>query len=73
MNEHDLQDALKTLLEETGSMDEQEREDAGLSGEPQIISRVSTFADEGLLTNDAGLVITLADGSQYQVSIVRSR
>ena len=32
-----------------------------------------SFEDAGILTNDAGLVITTADGHEYQVTIVRSR
>ena len=34
--------------------------------------RVTTFSDAGLLTRDRGLVVTLADGSEFQVTIVRS-
>jgi hypothetical protein len=32
-----------------------------------------TFADAGLFTNDAGLVVRLADGTEYQLTVVRSR
>ena len=34
--------------------------------------RVTTFTDAGLLTRDRGLVVTLADGSEFQLTIVRS-
>lgn len=35
--------------------------------------RVRTFAEAGLMTWNKGLVITLPDGSEYQLTIVRSR
>ena len=35
-------------------------------------NRVRTFADAGLMTNDRGVVVTLPNGSEFQVSIVRS-
>jgi len=34
---------------------------------------VRSFAQHGLMTDNTGLVITLADGSEFQVTIVRSR
>jgi hypothetical protein len=37
------------------------------------VARADTFADCGVLTRDAGFVITLADGAEYQVTVVRSR
>lgn len=35
--------------------------------------QVQTFAEAGVMTRNNGLVITLPDGSEYQLSIVRSR
>ena len=35
--------------------------------------RVQTYSKAGVMTHDKGLVITLPDGSEYQVTIVRSR
>jgi len=32
-----------------------------------------TFEDAGVMTNNKGLVITLPDGTEYQLTIVRSR
>ena len=72
MNEHQLQDALKTLLEDIAFMDEEDRADAGVPGDLADVKRVRTFEEEGVLTYDAGLVITTADG-EFQVTIVRSR
>ena len=73
MDERELQDALKTLLEEIAFMDEEDREDAGLGGDLAGVKRVRTFDEEGVLTNNAGLVITTADGSEFQLTVVRSR
>jgi len=35
--------------------------------------RVRSFEECGVMTYDKGLVITLADGSEYQLTIVQSR
>ena len=35
--------------------------------------RVQTFAEAGLMTRNSGLVITLPDGSEFQLTIVQSR
>lgn len=32
-----------------------------------------SFADAGVMTNDAGLVLRLADGSEFQISVVQSK
>ena len=73
MDENELQDALKTLLEEIAFMDEEDRENAGLGDDLADVTRVRTFDEEGVLTNNAGLTITTADGSEFQLTIVRSR
>jgi len=71
VNEHELQDALKGLLDDVAFMDDEERAEAGISDE--LVLRISTFADEGVLTTDAGLVVTAKDGSEFQITIVRSK
>jgi len=35
--------------------------------------KTRTYSDVGMLTTDRGLVVTLPDGSQFQVTIVQSR
>ena len=35
--------------------------------------RVRTFAEEGVLTYNKGLVISLPDGTEFQLTIVQSR
>ena len=73
MDERELQDALKALLEEVAFMDDEERTDAGLPDELAGVKRVSTYEEEGVLTRDAGLVVTTAEGAEFQLTIVRSR
>lgn len=34
---------------------------------------IRSFRDAGLFTEDAGLVIRLPDGSEYQITVVQSR
>ena len=62
MNENELQDALKTLLDQIAFMDGDQRQDAGFPDELADVRRVSTFEEEGLLTKDAGLVVRMEDG-----------
>ena len=35
--------------------------------------RVQTYSEAGLMTRDCGLVISLPDGSKFQLTIVQSR
>ncbi|MGH9867482.1 MAG: hypothetical protein ACREAA_04865 [Candidatus Polarisedimenticolia bacterium] len=37
------------------------------------IRRIHTFEEVGVLSRDAGLVVTLTDGSEFQLTVVRSR
>ena len=34
---------------------------------------IRTFSETGLLTTDKGLVIRLADGSEFQLTVIRSK
>jgi len=38
----------------------------------ELINRISTFKEAGILSNDDGLVLYLNDGKEFQVTIVRS-
>ena len=42
-------------------------------GDDETICSLRTFDDAGLMTQNSGLVVRLADGSEYQVTVVRSR
>lgn len=35
--------------------------------------RVQTYSEAGLMARDCGLVITLPDGSEFQLTIIQSR
>jgi hypothetical protein len=35
--------------------------------------RVRSFADAGVLTRDAGLVLRAPDGQEFQITVIRSR
>ena len=62
--EETLQSGLRNLIEGTGSDDD------------DILwenLRVQTFDEAGVMTRDAGLVITLPDGTEFQLTIVQSR
>ena len=37
-----------------------------------VVKHISTFEEQGLLTNNKGLVVELADGSEYELTIVPS-
>lgn len=37
------------------------------------VTDVETFDQAGVLTRNAGVVVTLSDGSEFQLTIVRSR
>jgi hypothetical protein len=37
------------------------------------VSRVRSFADAGLMTRDKGLVVTLADGTVWQLTVQQDR
>ncbi|WP_069648972.1 hypothetical protein [Caloranaerobacter ferrireducens] len=34
---------------------------------------ITTFEEEGLLTNNKGLVIKLEDGTEFQLTLIKSR
>jgi hypothetical protein len=40
---------------------------------PEGIEQVRTFDQAGLLTGNPGLVLTMDDGTEFQVSIVQSK
>lgn len=68
---NELETALAAVLEQVSYLQADESCDMGegLFGDAQVQS----FADCGIITTDAGLVLTLADGTEFQLTIVRSR
>jgi len=73
VNENELQDALKTLLREIALMDEDDASDVGVPDDLVNLRRVRTYQEDGVLTQNAGLLVTTADGSEFQLTVVRSR
>jgi len=73
MNDHEFQDALKALLDEVACMDGHDLEQFDLPHDLGGIEHVRTFDEAGVLTQNAGLVIAMADRSEWQVTVVRSR
>ena len=73
MKDTQLQQSLKTLLEEMSYMDTDDLDQFDMPEELVEIERVSTFDEAGVLTQDAGLVITMNDGSEFQLTIIQSR
>ncbi len=65
MDGHEFTQALRDLL------DGEDPSDGPLDTEN--LRRIETFEEAGVLTRDAGLVVTLKDGTQFQIGIVRSR
>lgn len=83
MNETELQDALMNVIESLiDARDEIEGEDddialadlvRDMTADTEEILSVATFERVQLLTGNDGLVIRTADGSEFQLTIVRSR
>lgn len=63
IDEETLQDALREIL-----FCNAQPEDFGI-----YTTSVRTYSDAGVMTYNKGLVITLADGSEFQLTIVQSR
>lgn len=71
----DLQDALCTLLASVTSDADILAEHLDSSEEVEALrqARIETFAEDGVLTTNAGLVIQLRNGNKFQLSIVGGR
>ena len=69
--EREMSDALQVLLD---GVSEGLLDDAGVE-EIEELSRceVRDFVRDGMLTSNQGFTIKMADGSEFQVTVVRSR
>lgn len=65
MNDHGFAACLKGVLYDGLDVNE--------SFDPDGVANVSTFEEAGVLTMNAGLVVRMDDGSEFQLTIVRSR
>ena len=74
MNETDFQNALQNLLNAAASINgESDGGDLEAEAEPFEGCRVVGYEEAGVLTRNAGLVVRMADGSEFQVTIVQSQ
>jgi len=67
VNAHDLEEAIQEALLE------RDENHADLHGEPPLFARIVTYADAGVLTRDAGLIVRTKSGDEFQVTIVQTR
>ncbi len=65
MNEKGFEACLRAVLE--GELEVNE------SFDPDGVREVATFEDAGVMTMNRGLVVTMDDGAEFQITIVRSR
>lgn len=47
--------------------------EAGSDELSEAVSNAGTFEEDGLLTSNTGLVVRMEDGSEFQLTVVRSR
>ena len=74
MNARELQDLLRDLLEELiFARDDADDQLAELAERTQGVRQIATYEDVGMMTTDKGFVVECDDGTEFQVSIVRSR
>ena len=68
MNENEFERALMMTLAE--APDDYK---TGEALDIEEVKSVRTFADVGVLTGNRGVVVTMKDGSEFQLTIVQSR
>ena len=61
---HEIAEVLQYLAEE---------DDAAFESIEAEVDHAASYADAGVLTQNAGFVLRLVDGSEFQITIVRSR
>jgi hypothetical protein len=69
MNEREMERTLLELFEDIASDEELQ---TSLDHPGMANAQVKTFEDAGLLTRDRGIVLSLEDGSEFQITIVQS-
>ena len=72
MDERDMEQMLSDLICVWESDDDMLGE-LGIERPESRVVRLATFEQAGVLTTDAGLVLSLHDGSEYRMTIKRSR
>ena len=64
MNENEFESALLYLIQDG---------ETGDGIDPDSVRSVVPYREVGMLTGNAGLVVTMNDGSEFQVTIVQSK
>lgn len=72
MSESEFTEALQDVLGNVACLDSEEAENLGFPAD-FLCAENPTFAQAGLLTGNHGLVMQLRDGSEFQITIVRSK
>lgn len=74
MTEQDLEQVLLELFEEVSWIEEGDDE-LTIAAPRELVGLKSadTFGSQGLLTGNHGIVLRMADGSEFQLTIVRSK
>ena len=70
MNEHELAQAMMDLM--NNAFEAAIDDDVEVPGELMNVRDMRTFEEAGVLTRNAGLVIRMTDGTEWQVTIVQS-
>lgn len=74
MNDRELQDKLRALLEELiFARDDDDDPAAEMAEYIEGVRNVVSYEDVGIMTTDKGLVIECDDDSEFQITIVQSR
>jgi hypothetical protein len=73
MNERQMQNALESLLVELMDAQRHERDEVRMPDGMGEIAEVEDFVQAGVLTRDKGLIIRMADGSEFDITITQSR
>ena len=73
MNERQMQNALESLLANLIEAQRRGRDEIEMPDGMGEITEVEDFVQAGVLTQDKGLIIRLADGSEFQLTINQSR
>ena len=72
MNSANVSDAIFDLVDTARHMDPTDPID-DLADGLDVIHDVRTFEQAGVITTDSGFVLEMADGSEYQVTVVQSK
>jgi len=72
MNAHDIETLIADALN-TAAASLAENEYADAPDGIEELNAIRTFAEDGVLSSNSGLVLHLDDGSEFQVTIVQSR